>query len=426
MILKGNQRGGARQLARHLLNGEDNEHVHVHDLRGFVAADLAGALQEAYGLSRGTRARQFLFSLSLSPPPHAQVPTEDFEAAIGTIEAKLGLANQPRAIVFHEKAGRRHTHAVWSRIDAERMTAIHLPYYKRRLSDIAKALYLEHGWDLPPGFAGAKGPDPLSYTQAEAQQAQRAGYDPKELKRQFQEWWVAAANGPAFAQAIQAGGFCLARGDRRGFVVVDGQGEVYALSKLLGLRAREVAAKLGSPEHLPTVAQAGQALAKGLAAKPVEPPSTDAAAASRSAQRVALVIQRRELVLRQRAERAALERVQAERWAREALARAQRFRTGLRAVWDRITGKHACTTREAELETASAMRRDRDEMDRLIFAQLNERISLERHGGGTQQTHGPFGSVCTAASPSLTAMASVPAPSEVLSQRSAPPGGGRW
>ena len=39
MILHGNQRGGARDLALHLLKDE-NEHVEVHELRGFVSDNL--------------------------------------------------------------------------------------------------------------------------------------------------------------------------------------------------------------------------------------------------------------------------------------------------------------------------------------------------------------------------------------------------
>lgn len=145
MILKGNQRGGGRQLAAHLLNAHDNEHVEVHDLRGFVADDLPGAFHEAYGVSRGTRAKQFLFSLSLNPPRDAKVSTAAFENAIASVEERLGLQDQPRAIVFHEKEGRRHAHAVWSRIDAAEMKAINLPHTKLKLRDVSRELYLEHG-----------------------------------------------------------------------------------------------------------------------------------------------------------------------------------------------------------------------------------------------------------------------------------------
>ncbi len=54
MILKGSQRGGGQDLARHLLRADDNEHVLVHELRGFASDDLRGAFKEAeaiYGSS---------------------------------------------------------------------------------------------------------------------------------------------------------------------------------------------------------------------------------------------------------------------------------------------------------------------------------------------------------------------------------------
>ncbi|TCS60272.1 hypothetical protein EDD52_11592 [Primorskyibacter sedentarius] len=127
MILKGNERSKGKELAKHLMNAHDNEHVELHDLRGFAADDLAGAMQESEAIARGTRCKKHLFSLSLNPPEHEDVAVEDFEAAIARIENRLGLEGQPRAIVFHEKEGRRHAHAVWSRIDGEEMKAINLP-----------------------------------------------------------------------------------------------------------------------------------------------------------------------------------------------------------------------------------------------------------------------------------------------------------
>ena len=142
MILKGSQRGNAAQLARHLLNDKDNEHIALHEVRGFLSGDLANALAEADAIAKGTRCKQFLFSLSLSPPETENVPIEVFETAIEMIEQKLGLGDHPRAIVFHEKEGRRHAHAVWSRIDVETMTAKNLPFFKAKLMDVSKELYL--------------------------------------------------------------------------------------------------------------------------------------------------------------------------------------------------------------------------------------------------------------------------------------------
>jgi hypothetical protein len=82
MILKGNQRAGGTQLVAHLLKTEDNEHVHVHELCGFMSDDLKSAFHEAYAVSRGTRAKQYLFSLSLNPSPNEKVPIDTFEIAI--------------------------------------------------------------------------------------------------------------------------------------------------------------------------------------------------------------------------------------------------------------------------------------------------------------------------------------------------------
>jgi hypothetical protein len=155
MILKGSQRGGDQNLAAHLLRTDENEHVLVHELRGFASDNLKDALREVHAVARGTKCRQYLFSLSLSPPEGERVPVSVFEDTVARIEKQLGLEEQPRALVFHEKEGRRHAHAVWGRIDADTMTAKPLPFFKQKLMGIARELYLDHGWKMPRGFANA-------------------------------------------------------------------------------------------------------------------------------------------------------------------------------------------------------------------------------------------------------------------------------
>src|SRR6056297_112626 len=136
MILKAKERGNAPQLARYLLAMKDNEHVELHEVRGFISDDLVEAFGEADAIARGTRCEKHLFSMSFNPPEGANAAIEDFEKAIEQVEAKLGLEGQPRAIVFHEKDGRRHAHAVWSRIDTDQMKAIKIDFYKSRLTTI--------------------------------------------------------------------------------------------------------------------------------------------------------------------------------------------------------------------------------------------------------------------------------------------------
>lgn len=193
MILIGNQRGGGRDLALHLLS-PDNDHVTVHDVRGFASDDVEGAFQEAYAMSKGTRCKQFLFSLSFNPPPREDVHTNVFEDAIARAEAKLGLEGQPRVIVFHEKEGRRHAHAVWSRIDIEEMKAVQLSHSHLKLQDLSRELYLEHGWKMPEGIADRSRSDPRNFTLDEWQQAKRQGQDPRAIKTALQDAWSISDN----------------------------------------------------------------------------------------------------------------------------------------------------------------------------------------------------------------------------------------
>lgn len=109
MILKASERGDAPQLARYLLAIRDNDHVELHDVRGFASEDLGEAFNEADAIASGTRCKNYRFSMSLNPPQGENVSIDAFEQAIAEIERKLGL-------VFHEKDGRRHAHVVWSRI----------------------------------------------------------------------------------------------------------------------------------------------------------------------------------------------------------------------------------------------------------------------------------------------------------------------
>lgn len=253
MILKGNQRGGAKALALHLLNTTDNDHVEVHSINGFIATDVEGALQEIQAISRATNCKQFMFSQSLSPPQDAIVSDQDFLDAIHQSMDKLGLAGQPHMIIFHEKNGRRHCHFVASRIDATEMKAINLPFYKERLCELSRQLYLTHGWDMPKGHEDRLQSDPLNYSLEEYQVAQRAKRDPKTIKAILQDCWAQSDNKSSFEASQQEHGFVLCRGDRRGFVALDAQGNVYSLSRWLGVKTKELKIRLGDPSLLPSI-----------------------------------------------------------------------------------------------------------------------------------------------------------------------------
>ena len=393
MILKGNQRAGGRQLSIHLLNVEDNEHVELHEVRGFISDNLHGAFKEAYALSKGTRCKQFLFSLSLNPPMTEDVPIEAFEKALDDIEVKLGLVDQPRAIVFHEKEGRRHAHCVWSRIDIDTMTAINLPHYKRKLNDISRQLFLEHGWQLPDGFLNKENCDLLSFEQGEHQQAKRTRKDPKILKSLFQRCWNISDSRAAFAHALKEHGFILARGDRRGHVAVDRHGEVYPISRWVGIKAKEVRERLGRLDDLPSVEEAGALFDTQVTDELRKQCQREE---TRHDDRLDALNQTRQvLVSAHRQAREDLKAKQENRHITENQARSSRLPTGLKALWASMTGQYNRVIEENVAHTRRCDHRDRQEMQTLIKQHLRERqvlqhdiVQARHHRTLTQKTLG--------------------------------------
>lgn len=376
MILKGSQRGNAAELARHLMNVQDNEHVELHDIRGFASERLDEAMQETQAIAKGTRCQKFLFSLSLNPPQDAQVPIEHFEAAIEQIEQKLELDNQPRAVVFHEKEGRRHAHVVWSRIDAEKMKAVTIPYYKNRLMDVSKELFLEHGWDMPKGFIDRELRNPLNFTRAEWQQAKRIQQDPRMIKAMFRECWKASDNAETLTTALQEKGFYMAKGDRRGVVVVDFRGEIYALARWTGIKAKDVNARIPAAHKLPSVEKTRAHIASRMNAQ-LKTYVREIKGNYRSL-KPSIEYRRTQLVQRHRTERKRLNDGHKARWQKETNARTARLPKGIGGIWSRITGKHSKIRRENEAQAWQSHLRDRAEKDTLIIDQLVERQKLQK------------------------------------------------
>lgn len=367
MILVGNQRGGAQDLARHLMKDE-NERVTVHEIRGFVARDLAGALQESYAISQGTKCKRHLYSLSLNPPTEADATEELFEEAIERAEERLGLTGQPRAIVFHEKIGadgalRRHAHAVWCRIDTGNMRAVQMSHDWHKLNDLARDLYREHGWTMPRGFVRHEERDPRNYTLAEWQQAKRAGKDPAKTKALFQDLWAISDSRSSFSAALRENGYVLARGDKRGAVAVDHTGEAFPVGRAVGVKAKELRARLGDLDALPSREEAHRMAAKMVTDRLKELKAEQSQSLRKRLEGFEAERRRRlaEHHRRMENQRTALRA----RQGKEQAARQARFRKGWRGLIDKITGKKRrieAENREAERTAAIRDAKARDDL----------------------------------------------------------------
>lgn len=378
MIFVGNTRGNGQNLARHLMSGE-NEHVTVHEISGFASDNLAGAFKEAEALSRGTKCQKYLYSLSLNPPANERVDTQSFIDAISRAEQKLGLEGQARAIVFHEKENRRHCHVVWSRIDVEKMRAVPCEYPKRKLMDVSKDLYLEHGWEMPKGFIEPAWRDPKNFTLEQWQQAKRIGQDPRELKAIIQSCWKQSDDKKSLESALQEHGLILAKGDRRGYVATDINGEVYALARWAGVKTKDVKVRLGDKDTLPSLEEA-QAKIASMALPVVERLAKDQNQKHRN------IKEQQEklfwnLASQHSKERDALKKRQDVREFKEIKIRQERFNKGLRGLFDRITGTHSKTKKQNELEAYQATKRDQKQRDTMIFKQMEQRQQLAKQSG---------------------------------------------
>jgi len=379
MILVGNQRGGATDLARHLMKAE-NECVEVHEVRGFVAADLLGAFRESYAISRSTQCKQHLYSLSLSPPKDESVSNDAFVKAVLQAEERLGLKGQPRAVVFHEKRGddgavRRHAHAVWCRINTDQMKAVQLSFTHRKLQSLSRDLYLEHGWQMPRGLLQQGFCDPRNFTLEEWQQAKRRKKDPRVLKAMFQDAWTTSDGKYAFANALLEKGYALARGNRRGFVAVDHKGEVYSLSRWASKKPKDLRARLGDEGQLPSVEKARRQIADMASSRLGE--LRDKLLIERQIAQVKASQSLAKLTAHHTAKSHKLERhhkITLEKLARE---QSTRFRTGLFGLLDRLSGRRKRIAEENRMERACLLALYKQERTKLQLGIGRERSLLE-------------------------------------------------
>lgn len=192
----------------------------------------------------------------------------------------------------------------------------------------------------------------------------------------FQECWSISDSPNAFRQALQARGYYLACGDRRGYVAVDYRGEIYAIAKYVGVAPNRSEAGSETPA---ICHRSGKRRPRSLlACQTCSGSHAEEIQKRRDAASASLSFRRSEVVQRQRAERAALDKSHEERSTREAVERSQRLRKGFPGLWDRLIGHHAKAKRQNEFETAQSVQRDRAEKERLISRQLDERRTLHQ------------------------------------------------
>ena len=424
MIPFGSQRALGQDLATHLLNTLDNERMEVAQVRGAVARDLHGAFAEWEAQAHTlTRCSNYLYSLSVNPDQRqGRLTKEQYLDYIDRAENRLGLAGQPRAVVFHikkDKNGvpREHCHVVWSRIDAERGKARHMAFDHDKLMMVTREFARDHGLTLPDGYYRDKGQERpkknRQLTLYEKNQQDKGGLSKEQHIAQVTAAWQKRDTPRAFVRSLEDMGYILATGTRD-YVLVDLYGNMNSLPKLIEdkkvriKQVREFLAKEFPKDSLPSVDEA-RALAAGHraamelfrtneqragAGSPAEGISARRCSASsrtaaplwgRKARR-SLTGSRRagqELATRQKDARAVLRQGYLQETKRIRLDRAAHRPQGLAAFIGRITGVELITKKiqqyrdKTRYDAFLAQKRELTERQQLETSALARRLELE-------------------------------------------------
>lgn len=264
MIIKGKSRGGPVQLARHLLLTDTNETVKIVQLDS-PTGSLREAMRDWQLLSTVTRGSLGLYHANISPDARYVMTPEQWKIAVDVLEKELGFDGQPRAVVVHEKHGRQHIHVVWQRTDIDTMKLVPDSFNYIAHERASMALEMEFGHEHVPGKHAKRDRDKqpefpkADFNHDEWQQGERAGIDPRVFKDTITAIYKSCDNAQAFQAALEEHGLILAKGDRRDFVLVAEDSQIYSLGRQIkGVPPKDLRAFMAGIDRdlIPTVDQA--------------------------------------------------------------------------------------------------------------------------------------------------------------------------
>ena len=245
------------------MNGENNEHVRLAEIKGLASKNIGAAFREMKAVSLGTRCKNFFYHANINPRDDEALTPEQWEKAVVSLEKRLGLEGQARFIVEHEKKGRIHRHIIWSRIDVDRMRAIPNDDDFEKHQEVSRQLEKEFGLSRVPSVLGKeveKGKRPKRRPKTwEVFRGERSGLSVFDAKEEVTRLWNAFEKSDEFISALESNGYILARGDSRNFCIVDRNGDVHSLARRVdGAKAADIRERLADvdPNRLPHVNEA--------------------------------------------------------------------------------------------------------------------------------------------------------------------------
>lgn len=230
---------------------------------GYMAytAMNANAIKRQAGVSasgrKNTAGAVYTFALAW-PPEEKPEPEHMRTTALSALEA-LGLIEHESVMVAHNDTEHRHVHIISNLVHPETGKTANLSHDYLALSEWAENYERHHGKIHCPQRVEnnrlraeqakeGKQRGMVKYREQQAEQAEKIA-----------QLYHQSDSGKAFVAALQQEGYALAKGDRRGVVVIDQEGKVCGglARQIKGQTTADVNARLGEVlQHLPSVAEA--------------------------------------------------------------------------------------------------------------------------------------------------------------------------
>jgi len=193
-----------------------------------------------------------VYSYSLSYHPEENPQKETMQNAALDVLEKLGLIEHEAVIVAHNDTEHPHVHVICNVVHPETGKTMAPSYDFLSMSKWAENLERENG----KIYCEERVKNNERRRQEAAKDRQLALIKHREKKLQqtqlIQNLYSQSDSPKAFKAALEYEGLSLAKGDRRGFVLVDEQGKIHSLSRQLkGQRAKDIRERLNGIGELP-------------------------------------------------------------------------------------------------------------------------------------------------------------------------------
>ena len=253
----------------------------------YTAMNADNLKEQAGGDRRGRKATAgAVYSFSLAWHPEQNPQREEMVSAADSLMEKLGLADHQAVLVAHSDADHSHIHGIVNLVNPDNGKTAQVRMDHLAMSKWAQSYEEEHGKvycqarkennaererlqklkkdkQQEQGLTGEFGKAAAGEKKKEVSGFVKHREQPVEKAPTVAELYERSDSGRAFKAALQEQGYTLAKGDRRGFVLVDQQGKISSLSRQLkGQRAKDIKARLNDIEQMNTAAQVQQELQK--------------------------------------------------------------------------------------------------------------------------------------------------------------------